>query len=125
MNKVTGIIFLVDDIVSSVKFYTKLGFRVASELPNIATRVQLGEFQIELLLKQKVVSEEYKEDIPARQKGAGAYLQIKVEDVDSFYFLAKSNDVQISAIPKNYPWSQREFIVIDPNGYKISFYSTI
>lgn len=125
MDKVAGIILLVNSIEISVAFYKKLGFLVTEERPDIATILKLGEFWIELLNKTKVVSEEYKKDVVVSEKGAGTYLQIQVKDIDNFHTTIVNNGVLSASEPGDYPWNQREFIVVDPNGYKIAFFSKI
>jgi catechol 2,3-dioxygenase-like lactoylglutathione lyase family enzyme len=125
MAKVAGVILLVDNIEKSVAFYEKLGFITSKEVPGTATTLKLGDFWLELLHKSKVVSEEYGEDVESPHKGAGLYLQIQVDDTDAFYDTVTKNEIVPSGIPKNYPWNQREFIIIDPDGYKIAFFNPI
>jgi len=124
MSKVAGVILLVDNIEQSVAFYQKLGFSVTEERPQIATVVNLDKFWIELLHKSKVVSAEYKADID-QQKGAGIYLQVNVSDIDAFYEAVVKKGVKPSSKPENFPWNQREFIVVDPDGYKVAFFSVL
>lgn len=125
MEKVAGIILLTDDVVASVLFYKNLGFEIIKEVPDVATTVALDQFWIELLDKNKVVSEEYKEDINAPKNGAGSYLQIQVKNVDDFYQSVINKGIQVNGKPENYPWNHREFILIDPSGYKIAFFEPI
>lgn len=125
MDKVAGIILLVDDIKKSTTFYEKLGFIVTEEKLDIATTLNLGDFWVELLHKSKVVSEEYKEDAGATHKGAGIYLQVQVKDVDAVYKKVVANGIRPLGKPQDYPWQQREFIVTDPNGYRVAFFSML
>ena len=125
MDKVAGIILLVDGIETSVAFYKKLGFSITKEVPNTATTVRLGGFWVELLHKSKVVSEEYKEDANNPKKGAGSYLQIQVKDTNVFYDAIVNNGITPSGKPKDFPWGRREFIVVDPDGYKLAFFNLI
>ena len=125
MDKVAVIILLVSNIEISVAFYVKLGFIVTEERLGIATILKLDDFWIELLDKTRVVSEEYKKDVAVSEKGAGAYLQIQVKDIDNFHATIVNNGVLSAGKPEDYPWNQREFVVVDPNGYKIAFFSRI
>lgn len=125
MEKVSGIILLVDNIRQSVAFYEKLDFRLIKEVPDTAITVGIDGFWIELLHKNKVVTEEYKEDAQKTDKGAGAYLQIRVEEVDAFYETVTNNGITEAPQPVNYPWNQREFTITDPDGYKITFFSPL
>lgn len=74
MKKVAGIILLVNRIEESVAFYRKLGFEVIKEVRDTATTLSLGEFWVELLHNNKVISEEYKEDTKNSAKGAEVFL---------------------------------------------------
>ena len=125
MEKVAGIILLVENIEASVSFYKHLGFEVVKEVPAVATTVGLNGFWVELLNKQEVVSEEYKEDLKVAKHGAGTYLQIQVRDIDAFYSTLASKGIVTAVKPKNYPWGHREFVVTDPGGYKIAFFTPI
>ena len=79
MDKVAGIILLVDSIETSVSFYKKLGFEIVKEVPHTATTVRLGDFWVELLHNSRVVTEEYKEDISNPKKGAGIIFKLKLK----------------------------------------------
>lgn len=79
-------------------------------------------FWIELLSEDKIVTEEFKEDIKVREKGAGQYLHISVEDVDEYYKKLLGNGLKPLGEPQDYPWGSREFVIQDPNGYKLVFF---
>lgn len=125
MDKVSGVILLVGDIKNSAEFYQKLGFQVHHEKDDIEISVQLGDFWLELLNKNKTVTSEYVVDAKVSNKGAGIYLQIKVQDVDNFYKKVINSGVESVSEPKDYPWHKREFTVIDPDGYKLTFFETL
>ena len=125
MNKVSGIILLVENIDNSVEFYEKLDFRVRKHVPGIATTVELDNFWVELLDKTKVVTEAYKLPKNVSINGAGAYLQINVSNVDTFYDRIRDKKILVLAAPQDYSWGHRECIVQDPDGYILCFYSTI
>jgi len=54
----------------------------------------------------------------------GSGLSLKVEDVDALYNQLDGK-VTISHFLRNNSWGDRSFGIIDPNGYKISFFSQI
>jgi len=125
MNNVAGIILLVNELEVSADFYQKLGFTVTKKVPDTAITVSFGSFWIELLHKSKVVSEEYTEDIPNPQKGAGIYLQIQVDNTDRYFEEISNKGIMPAGSPRNFPWNHREFIVVDPDGYKLAFFNSI
>lgn len=125
MNNVAGIIFLASDLGVSKEFYLKLGFELMSELENVAIKARLGGFWIELLNKNAVVTEEYKGDANGATFGNGAYLQIEVGDIDAFYSEVIKNGFNVQNEPKVFPWGNTEFTITDPDGYKLTFISSI
>jgi len=62
-------------------------------------------------------------DSLASEKGRGMYIYIKVDDVDAKYKELSALGVQQITEPKNWDWGNREFIVKDPDGYKLCFWS--
>jgi len=123
MNNVAGIIYLVSDLEASKEFYLKLSFELMSEVEDVAIKLRLGGFWIELLNKNAVVTEEYKSDAKGTTFGNGAYLQIGGEDVNDFYNHVIKNDIEVQNEPKDFPWGNTEFTITDPDGYKITFIS--
>ena len=125
MNNVAGIIFLVSDLEVSKEFYSKLGFELMSEVEDVAIKVNLGGFWIELLNKNAVMTQVYKDDANGTTFGNGAYLQIGVEDINEFYNEVIKNGFEVQNEPKDFPWGNTEFTITDPDGYKPTFISPI
>ncbi len=123
MKSVAGIICLVSDLDQSIEFYNTLGFELKKQNPDISAHMYLNWFWIELLRKDKVVTEEFKKDIDEPAKGAGQYIHINVEDVDEFYKEAITKDFKPLSEPKDFPWGHREFVLTDPDSYKLVFFS--
>lgn len=84
MKSVAGIICLVKDLKRTIEFYETLGFVFKKHIPGVAATAYLNRFWIEFLLEDKVVTQEYKEDIKVSPKGAGHYIHINVEDVGRY-----------------------------------------
>lgn len=125
MKSVAGIIFLVNDLDRSIEFYKTLGFEFKKQNPGISAHAYLNWFWIELLLKDKVVTEEFKADAVNDQKGRGQYLHINVGDVDTFYKDVIVRGLKPSNQPADFPWGHREFVLDDPDGYKLVFFTKI
>ncbi|HMS49999.1 MAG TPA: VOC family protein [Candidatus Saccharibacteria bacterium] len=123
MKSVAGIIFLVSDLDRSIEFYKTLGFEFKKQNPGISAHAYLNWFWIELLPKDKVVTEEFKADAVNDQKGRGQYLHINVGDVDTFYKDVIVRGLKPSNQPADFPWGHREFVLDDPDGYKLVFFS--
>lgn len=58
-------------------------------------------------------------------KGLGIYTYIEVDDVDADFESIKGKGITPRTEPKDWPWGKREFVVKDPDGYKLVFFSPI
>ena len=125
MKNVAGIILLVGDIDKSKEFYTGLGFELMNEIAGVAIKVRLGEFWIELLNKSEVVTQEYRSDVESKSFGAGAYLQIEVENASDYYVELSQNGLELQNEPQEFSWGNIEFTILDPDGYKLTFLSPV
>lgn len=123
MKSVAGVIFLVKDLEVVKEFYEALGFTFKKEVPGVAVTAYLNWFWIEFLLEDKVVTEAFKEDVEVLSKGAGQYIHINVEDVDAFHREIITKGLQPLSEPQDFPWGHREFVLQDPAGYKLVFFS--
>lgn len=123
MKSVAGIICLVSNLEQSINFYKTLGFEFKKQNPGISAHAYLNWFWIELLLKDKVVTEEFKSDVEVSRKGAGQYIHINVENVDEFYRETIEKGLIPLSEPKDFPWGHREFVLNDPDGYKLVFFT--
>jgi uncharacterized glyoxalase superfamily protein PhnB len=125
MSSVAGVICLVKDLETSLEFYEALGFELKKRVQDVAATVYLNEFWIEFLLEDKVVTEVFKEDVSVSSKGAGQYIHINVENVDEFYQTIMAKGLKTLSEPQDFPWGHREFVLADPDGYKVVFFSKL
>lgn len=123
MKSVSGIVFLVNDLQKSVTFYEKLGFLFKKSIPGVSAYAYLNWFWIELLLEDKVVSEAFLDDASIKTKEAGSYTHISVDDVDAYYSYLQKQGIKAISMPEDFPWGRREFVVADPDGYKLVFFT--
>ena len=49
------------------------------------------------------------------------WIYFDISNLDTMYERAKTNGVNITRPPENYPWGMREFNAVDLNGYNIRF----
>jgi uncharacterized glyoxalase superfamily protein PhnB len=59
----------------------------------------------------------------AKNTGGGAQTQLSVDDVDEFYEEVKSKGMKPESEPQDTPMKRREFILLDPDGYKLAFFT--
>jgi uncharacterized glyoxalase superfamily protein PhnB len=117
--KFTNLVFWVQDNTLSVKFYIKLGFDVLQSDERNST-VQLGDLQIMLVSMR--AEEEFNCDSLSGDKGRGMYVYLRTSNVDATYAELQSKGIIPATEPRDWPWGNREFIVKDPDGYKLCFW---
>ena len=71
----------------------------------------------------KAKKAEFKEEATAEPKGSGIYINCSVADVDEFYEGVKAKGLTPSSEPRDWPWGNREFVMRDPDGYKLVFFA--
>jgi len=114
------ILLYVSDLQATANFYEKIGFEIARLTANKVV-AKLGNFELHLYDQSKVF---FKQDVE-RQKGAGVFIYLSVDDVDEKYSELLSRGLQPSGKPKAFDWGNREFAIKDPDGYKIIFYKKL
>ncbi|MCA9349036.1 VOC family protein [Candidatus Saccharibacteria bacterium] len=120
--KVTNLLFWCQDNTLSEKFYKKLGFeRVEGD--DQYTRLRLGGFEVVLITMRD--EDEFAKDSLNPEKGRGMYVYLQVEDVDAEYTRQLKIGLKPSTEPQNWPWGNREFILKDPDGYKLVFWQKV
>ncbi|HMR73335.1 MAG TPA: VOC family protein [Candidatus Saccharibacteria bacterium] len=117
--KFTHLLFWVQDNTLSEKFYKKLGFEVTLSRDDLSV-VRLGELEIELVPMRD--EDEFAKDSMSGEKGRGMYIYMQAADVDQTYENLKSQNIAAVAPPRDWPWGRREFVVKDPDGYKLCFW---
>lgn len=118
----TNLLLWVQANELSAKFYKKLGFELL-ESDDYQSVVQLGSFQITLVNMRD--EEPFTHDSLAGQKGLGMYVYIAVPDVDAFCQDLVARGLTPTTKPRDWPWGNREFIVKDPDGYKLCFWQPL
>jgi catechol 2,3-dioxygenase-like lactoylglutathione lyase family enzyme len=118
--KVTGLVLWVQDAGLSAKFYKKIGFEVVSTTERDAV-VKLGGFELSLVTMRD--EDEFNGDSLAAEKGKGMYVYIQCDDVDAFHSQLKDGGITPRTEPRDWEWGRREFVVHDPDGYKLCFWA--
>ncbi|HXH26587.1 MAG TPA: VOC family protein [Candidatus Acidoferrum sp.] len=117
--KISHLVLWVQDNTLSAKFYKKLGFSITHSDDQTST-VRLDGFEIVLVTMRD--DEEFVRDSLAGSKGRGMYVYVAVEDVDKQYDKLVTVGIRPRTKPRDWPWGNREFIVKDPDGYKLCFW---
>ncbi len=120
--KVTNLLFWVQENKLSEKFYKKVGFSVLKS-DDIHSVVELSDFKITLVNMRDEA--EFSKDAMAGEKGRGMYVYIYVDDVDAKYTELVQQGLKPATEPRDWAWENREFILKDPDGYKLCFWHQI
>ncbi len=117
--KITNLVLWVQENKLSEKFYKKLGFDVVRSDDEVST-VKLGEFWLDLVSMRD--EPPFTGDSMAGTKGGGMYIYINVPDVDLWHAELCTRGFAPATEPRDWPWGNREFILKDPDGYKVCFW---
>jgi uncharacterized glyoxalase superfamily protein PhnB len=120
--KITNLLFWVQENKLSEKFYKKLGFEV-TESDEMHSTVDLHGFRIILVNMRE--DDKFAKDSMSSEKGRGMYVYIRSDDVDVTYKEVVNSGIAPLTDPKDWDWGNREFIVKDPDGYKLCFWTPI
>lgn len=118
--------FYVNDIATTKDFYTKLGFTKTRE-GGATVEFVLGDMRLQFTDKEasREQGEKFMKEAFAEEKGLGLYINVEVDDVDAYYKSLKDKGVTPSTEPKDWPWGHREFVIRDPDRYKLVIYQKI
>lgn len=124
MKSISGIVCYVKDTEKTAQFYEDLGFLFERREPNHVS-VHLNSFWLDFHPQDKEDKPEFQKEANLDHKGAGLFLYINVENVDEFYQDLLKKGLKPSSEPRDWPWGNREFVIRDPDGYKLVFFKKI
>jgi catechol 2,3-dioxygenase-like lactoylglutathione lyase family enzyme len=110
IKSISALVFNVKDLGRTKKFYEGLGFRFGTPKGDYLT-AYINWFSVE-----------FHPGKPAT-KDSGAHTQISVDDVDEFYEEVKSKGMKPEGEPEDTAMGRREFMLLDPDGYKLVFFT--
>jgi len=120
--RITNLLLWVQENKLSEKFYKRLGFDIthSDDEHTVAT---LHGFSLNLVSMRD--EELFARDSMSGDKGRGVYVYIHVDGVDAKYEELTADGLVPVGKPRDWPWGNREFILRDPDGYKICFWQAI
>lgn len=122
LGSISGIVAYVKDLQKTEEFYKNLGFIVYRSEPGDRVSVRLNWFWIDFHQSDKEKGTEFEEEAKLEPKGAGEWLYVSVDKVDEYYQELLGKGLKPSSEPRDMPWKQREFVIRDPDGYKLCFF---
>jgi catechol 2,3-dioxygenase-like lactoylglutathione lyase family enzyme len=124
IKSVSGITCYVKNLTKTSKFYETLGFEIRKREADHITAYS-NWFWIDFLaIDKNEQAERYgrAKGADLGNKGAGLFLYISVDNVDEFHQAMLSKGLKPSTRPQDQPWGNREFIIRDPDGYRLVFF---
>jgi catechol 2,3-dioxygenase-like lactoylglutathione lyase family enzyme len=120
VNSISGITCYVKDLSKTAEFYEALGFRRGKEEPD-RVMFYVNWFFVTFIAQDQAERKLRKEaELP--DKGAGLFLYVKVDDIEDFHEAVLAAGMKPDGEPEKRPSGNREFVLRDPDGYKLAFF---
>ena len=104
-----GLTLHVADLERSLAFYTKLpGAKIEVHQPGVIAILRFGQGRIGLLLR----------------KSGQFHVELETDDLDGLYDSLRQAGIEPKGPPVSRPWGDRDFEVIDPDGFVLEFESS-
>jgi catechol 2,3-dioxygenase-like lactoylglutathione lyase family enzyme len=121
LHSITRITRYVEDLSKTAEFYDAIGFRRGKEEPDRMT-FYVNWFFVTFIAQDREDDAELRKEAELPTKGSGLFLYIKVDDVEDFHRAVRSKGMQPAGAPQARPSGNREFVLRDPDGYKLVFF---
>ncbi|HSX17661.1 MAG TPA: VOC family protein [Patescibacteria group bacterium] len=121
MKSISGLTCYVSDLAQTADFYKELGFRFGNQDENELI-IYLNWFSIRFLTKNAADNPGSIEEASANSKGEGIFIGIKVGNADDFYQGLLAKGLKPETEPQAKPSGSKEFVLRDPDGYKLAFF---
>ena len=125
VKSVSGLGIYVKDPKKSASFYKKLGFRVENKKDVIRAYSNWFWIQFTEIETAKDLDKSFQKEAFGEPKGLGLYINASVQNIDKFYASLVKKGLKPSSKPRDWPWGNREFVIRDPDGYKIVFFEKL
>jgi catechol 2,3-dioxygenase-like lactoylglutathione lyase family enzyme len=121
VNSISGISCYVSDLSKTAEFYEAIGFRRGKEEPDRVT-FYVNWFFVTFIAGGLEEDAELNKEADLANRGAGLFTHIKVDDLDDYYQAAVSSGLKPAGEPRARHGGGREFVLRDPDGYKLVFF---
>ena len=121
VNSISGITCYVEDLSRTAEFYEAIGFRRGKEEPDRVT-FYVNWFFVTFIAQDREDDAERRKEAEPPNKESGLFLYVKVDDVADFHEAAVSAGMKPDGEPEVRPSGNREFVLRDPDGYRLAFF---
>jgi catechol 2,3-dioxygenase-like lactoylglutathione lyase family enzyme len=122
INSISGVSCFASDLDRTAEFYEALGFHLGKREPDRLT-CYVNWFWVTFMAQDSEEEPERKKEAKLSGRGAGQYLHFKVDDIDEHYKAVVARGMNPSSEPRKLPTGNREFVLRDPDGYKLVFFA--
>lgn len=119
--KSTFNVLYIKDVNTTHDFYKSIDAEIIKKEDDKVV-VHLGEFSLHFILQTTEPFEEYQFATSENNRGMGNLFYIEVDNLEEAYELAKNSTGKVKSEIKDNLWGGKEFLVEDPDGYKVVFY---
>ena len=120
VNSISGVLCYAGDLESTATFYESLGFRIGKREPGRLS-CYVNWFWVTFLAADQEDDARLREEANSENRGVGLLLYIKVDDLDEYYQGVLANGMTPIGEPRKRA-GNREFMLHDPDGYRLVFF---
>ena len=120
-KSVSGFSIYVKDLEETAKFYDLLGFLKSKQEPDYLS-LRMNWYFVDFHQQDKKDIPDFYKENDLSHKGEGIFIYLSVDDVDEYYKFIIEQGIKPACEPQNTPWGNREFMILDPDGYKLVFF---
>jgi catechol 2,3-dioxygenase-like lactoylglutathione lyase family enzyme len=121
VNSISGLTCYVNDLAKTAEFYEAVGFRRGKEEPAQVT-FYVNWFFVTLIAQDQISDPELRKEAQLPGKGAGLHVYVKVDNVEDFHRSVVAAGMTPTGEPEVKPSGNREFVLRDPDGYRLVFF---
>ena len=121
VNSISGLTCYVKDLARTAQFYETIGFRRGKEEPDRAT-FYVNWFFVTFIAQDREDDADLRMEAELPNRGSGLFLYVKVDDVEAFHQAVVSAGMKPDGEPIMRRSGNREFVLRDPDGYKLAFF---
>jgi catechol 2,3-dioxygenase-like lactoylglutathione lyase family enzyme len=121
VQSISGLNCYVEDLDRTARFYEAIGFRRGKEKPGRIT-FYVNWFFVTSIAQDHEAEADAGMSTAARDKRAGQFVFLKVEDIDAFHEGLVAKGIEPAGEPQKRSSGNRELLVRDPDGYGFVFF---
>lgn len=117
-------VLYITDVEKTHNFYKELGAKIIDKQEDRVV-VKLADFNFHFIKEDTEPFDEYLHATRPSGRGQGNLFYIEAGDLDELHFELKNNAIGGTTSIFTNMWGGREFLLEDPDGYKLVFYKLL